>query len=60
MGIKGIIENEDGEPIFNASIKVYQLINDNWQYIDHDVTSSKECLCSKEKVLLGFIFRSRW
>jgi len=31
MGIKGMIVNEDGEPIFNASVKVYQLINENWQ-----------------------------
>jgi hypothetical protein len=41
LGIKGMIENEDGEPIFNATIKVYQLINNNWDYIDHDVISSK-------------------
>lgn len=41
VGIKGIIADEDGEPIYNASIKVYQLINDNWKYIDHDITSSK-------------------
>jgi hypothetical protein len=41
VGIKGIISNEDGEPVYNASIKTYQLINKNWQYIDHDVTSSK-------------------
>ncbi len=41
MGIKGMIRDEDGEPIFNATIKTYQLINDNWDYIDHDVTSSK-------------------
>jgi len=41
LGIKGMIENEDGEPIFNATIKVYQLTNNNWDYIDHDVTSSK-------------------
>jgi carboxypeptidase E len=40
VGIKGIIEDVEGEPIFNASIKVYQLINNNWQYIDHDVTSN--------------------
>jgi carboxypeptidase E len=40
LGIKGMIENEDGEPIYNASIKVYQLINNNWQYIDHDITSN--------------------
>jgi len=40
LGIKGMIENEDGEPLYNASIKVYQLINNNWQYIDHDVTSN--------------------
>jgi hypothetical protein len=41
MGIKGMIQDENNEPIYNASIKVYQLINKNWQYIDHDVTSSK-------------------
>jgi carboxypeptidase E len=40
VGIKGIISNEDGEPVYNASIKTYQLINKNWQYIDHDVTSN--------------------
>jgi len=40
LGIKGMIENEDGEPIFNATIKVYQLTNNNWNYIDHDVTSN--------------------
>ena len=40
MGIKGIIDNEDGEPIFNATIKIYQSVNGDWQYIDHDVTSS--------------------
>jgi len=42
IGIKGIIQNEDEEPIFNASIKVYQLINKNWQYIDHDVISNTD------------------
>ncbi|CAF1387591.1 unnamed protein product [Rotaria sordida] len=42
VGIKGIINNEDGEPIFNATIKVYQLVNDNWEYIDHDVTSNPD------------------
>ncbi|CAM4864862.1 unnamed protein product [Rotaria socialis] len=40
LGIKGLIDDEEGEPIFNASIKVYQLINNNWEYIDHDVTSN--------------------
>jgi len=40
LGIKGFIENEEGKPIFNATIKVYQLINNNWQYIDHDVISN--------------------
>jgi carboxypeptidase E len=40
LGIKGLIQTEDGEPIFNASIKVYQLVNDNWHYIDHDITSN--------------------
>jgi carboxypeptidase E len=38
-GIKGLIQNQAGEPIFNATIRVYQLVNNNWQYIDHDVTS---------------------
>jgi len=42
VGIKGLIENEDGEPIYNATIKVYQSINNNWQYIDHDVTSNPD------------------
>lgn len=40
LGIKGTIEDENGDPIFNASIKVYQSINDNWEYIDHDVISN--------------------
>ncbi|CAF3098469.1 unnamed protein product [Rotaria sp. Silwood2] len=42
LGIKGIIDDEDGEPIYNASIKVYQSINNNWEYIDHDVTSNPD------------------
>jgi hypothetical protein len=42
LGIKGLIQNENGDMIYNATIKVYQLINKNWQYIDHDVTSSKK------------------
>lgn len=41
MGIKGIITDEEGEPIFNATIKVYQFVNNDWDYIDHDITSSK-------------------
>ncbi len=28
--------------IYNATIKVYQFIHNHWQYIDHDVTSSKK------------------
>jgi len=50
-----MIENEDGEPIYNASIKVYQLINNNWQYIDHDITSSKWYSCSKESFKEVFV-----
>ncbi|CAF4337358.1 unnamed protein product, partial [Adineta steineri] len=40
LGIKGLIQNEDGKMIFNATIKVYQAEGDNWKYIDHDVTSN--------------------
>ena len=36
-----MIETEEGEPIFNATIEVYQLVNTVQQYIDHDVTSSR-------------------
>ena len=36
-----MIETEEGEPIFNATIEVFQIVNDRQQYIDHDVTSSK-------------------
>lgn len=36
-----MIETEEGEPIFNATIEVFQIVNDRKQYIDHDVTSSK-------------------
>jgi hypothetical protein len=42
LGIKGLIQNEKGDMIYNATIKVYQLINNNWQYIDHDVISSEK------------------
>jgi len=40
IGVKGLIQGEDGQPIFNATIKVYESINGKWQYIDHDVTSN--------------------
>lgn len=40
LGIKGLIQNEDGDTIYNATIKVYQLINNNLRYIDHDVISN--------------------
>ena len=36
-----MIVTDDGEPIFNATIEVFQIVNDRQQYIDHDVTSSK-------------------
>ena len=36
-----MIVTDEGEPIFNATIEVFQLVNDRQQYIDHDVTSSK-------------------
>lgn len=42
MGVKGLIQNEDGEPIFNATVKVYQMINKHWHYIDHDITSNMD------------------
>lgn len=41
-GIKGLIQDEEGNKIHKATIKVYELINDNWKYIDHDVRSSIE------------------
>ncbi|CAF0728500.1 unnamed protein product, partial [Didymodactylos carnosus] len=41
LGIKGLINDEDNEPIYNATIKVFQLVNGHWKYIDHDVTSAK-------------------
>ncbi|CAF1465586.1 unnamed protein product [Adineta steineri] len=40
VGIKGYVLDEDDQPIHNASIKAYQLVNDNWKYIDHDITSN--------------------
>lgn len=40
IGIKGMIVTEEGEPIFNATIEVFQIVNDRQQYIDHDVTSN--------------------
>ena len=55
MGIKGIIDDEEGEPIFNATIKTYQLINDDWQYIDHDITSSRLCEILKDNLDLFFV-----
>ncbi|CAF0774571.1 unnamed protein product [Rotaria sordida] len=42
IGIKGIIQNEKGNVISKATIKVHQLVNYNWEYIDHDVTSNTE------------------
>ncbi|CAF0942709.1 unnamed protein product [Didymodactylos carnosus] len=39
LGIKGLITDEQNQPIFNATIKVFALENDKWHYIDHDVTS---------------------
>ena len=41
MGIKGMVVDEQDQPIFNATVKVYQVVNNHLQYIDHDVTSSK-------------------
>jgi len=40
IGIKGLIRDDDGNPIFNATIKVYQWVNKHFQYIDHDITSN--------------------
>jgi len=46
LGIKGLITTDDNadeiQPLFNATVKVYQLINNDWHYIDHDVTSAKQ------------------
>lgn len=39
--IKGLITDEEGESVCNATIKIEQLINKHWQYIDRDVNSSK-------------------
>ena len=36
-----MIKDEDGLPIYNATIQIFQLVNDHWQYIDHDVISSR-------------------
>ncbi|CAF2789085.1 unnamed protein product [Rotaria sp. Silwood2] len=40
LGIKGLIQNEEGDMISDATIKVNRLINNKWEYIDHDVTSN--------------------
>ncbi|CAF4724445.1 unnamed protein product [Rotaria sp. Silwood1] len=42
LGIKGLILNEEGDMIYDATIKVNRLINNDWEYIDHDVTSNIE------------------
>jgi hypothetical protein len=44
LGIKGVVKNPQGNMIRNATIKVYQSINDQFQYIDHDVTSGEKFL----------------
>lgn len=43
-GVKGIVTDaETGEPIRNASVKVYKVTSggDDVKYINHDITTSK-------------------
>ena len=49
-GIKGLIRNDRGEMISNATIKVYRFHHYLWQYIDHDIRSStKEILSCRDE-----------
>ncbi|CAF1291876.1 unnamed protein product, partial [Didymodactylos carnosus] len=42
IGIKGLIYDDENQPIYNATIKVFELVNNKWKYLDHDVTSAED------------------